>query len=359
MAIIPVNYLPIAYGGTNPLNFARNAVGPSGSWARFMADRCNYVIGGRLKQLFSKSIRPTQAINQAAEAETWRFYCHTSPNAIAVRTRVVCAPSDAAGNVDPRFYWETTDFTADPDVVTNRETMRSTARITNGGTVNPKDYAKIDQEFTVTADVDYGFELHVFDNCRPISATVYEVVRPSLNTATDKVVSTKQYAQNIRIFNGNLTDLVTETERSWKRQGGQYVAWSVDALTSKQTTSTSSVNMLDATKTAYADGDPGFRVNTQNRGSFDSNNVPATFAVYAAMDVDGTGNGNVKLVNAATSVASPLATITVNDTSAKWYTASVNLDATNADDNLQVYFTGSSASRKTNLYAVSVFDYVA
>ena len=344
MAVIPVDYLwgflPL---GKDPINYARNHIGPSGKGARETAEYANFLLGGRKKVLFRKSIRPTQAATATTDESTWRWAAHTGPLATALHCRYVAIPlSGADYNNASRCYIVQQENLTGAGTSTTNTSLYMTDE--DEGTIVPDDYRVLEQEIAVTADTDYRFTLHVQNGMRIISLTVSEINRITVDTSTDTpaVDSTKFY-QGGWIHDAPVLDIFDAADKIWRRSGKTLVSWSVAGTTAVTRSSATAANIFDQTVTTYSASTPGFQCVVENCQSFDSGNVGVTVYCYASMAA---GTGKVKLLKTG---GVELGSMTINSATGQFWTATGNLDGTLSSDKLDVHIEGNG----TNLLSIS------
>lgn len=354
MAIYRVTTLPLASTGTHPHEFARNAVRPSGADVRGAAEYLNFLQGHMLKRLFSKSITVSESLaGHTTATPTWRFRCHTSPNGTVVHARVVLYPA-APGSVGPAFTWTATNVGTGLTVTGSGFAYPGTeggVEISAASDPAPGDMIAVTREFALSGDTTYEWVLNVSNGARVIAATLFEVPRPSLNTASNDCVDLGAFAQNLPITDAALGDMMLCLQSAYKRLGAHYVGWSMNATTPVTVTSATVQNILDTSVTTGSDNSPGFPVSTGYRGTHDSTNVPVVFAAYMK-----TSAGTATLT-AKDQANTTLGTISTASTTEGWVTGTMNLTA---DTTRKIDIMASATGGGTvSVYAVSIYDYVA
>lgn len=353
MAVIPVNYLwgflPL---GRDPINYARNHIGPSGSGARDTAEYANYLLGGRKKVLFRKSIRPTQAIASTADESTWRWAGHTGPLTTALNCKYVAIPlSGADYNNASRTYIVMQENLTGAGTSTTNTSLYMTDE--DEGTIVPDDYRLLEQEFAITADTDYRFTLHVENGMRIISLTVSEINRLTVDTSTDtSAVDSTKFYQGGWIHDAPVTDIFDAADKVWKRNGKTLVTWSVAGTTAVTRSSATAANIFDQAVTTYGASTPGFPCVVTNSHSFDSNNVGVTMYCYASIPA---GSGKVKFLKDG---GGELGSMTVNSSTAQFWTTTGNLDGTLTSDKLDIHIEGDGTNA-LSCWAAGAFLHVA
>ncbi len=203
----------------------------------------------------------------------------------------------------------------------------------------------------------------MIDGCRVIGATVWELPRLMLDTATDAAVDAYQFGRNLPIEDADVLDLLAATEKAWKRLGSQYIAWSTDPGLSGTgyitRTSATAANLIDQSATTWTSATPGFSCMPTNRGSFESNNVPCVFGYYGQVYSGGTGAGSGVVTLHRDNSGTAIATVTSSDADGLgWHYTTCNLDASQGLEKFDVKIKGDG-TRAIRVYAVSLFDYVA
>lgn len=347
MAILPVDYTwgTVLAGFRLPINWARNGIIPPGGDARGLCDYYNYLLAGRKKVLFRKSIRPPACATSTGDLTTWRWACHTGPVTTTLHVTYVVVPTlGSDSNSTPSAYLvSTTGLTGAGTATTYDPIYVDDSKST---TIVPNDYRAQERDITVLADQDYRFELHVTNGMRVIGLTVEELPRLVLDTSTDTAaVDSSAVQQGYSVWDAPTADLFAAADKVWTRNGKTLFSWSVAGITPIQRTSATKANLIDQAQLGWAANTPGHPVNTLYCGSLDEATIPAVFYAYGSMAA---GTGKVTIVGAS----GPIAVINVTSPSAQFWTKTANL--TQTDDKLDVFFEGDGTNAHS-LYQVGAF----
>ncbi len=354
MATYSIDYawLTIVAAFRRSIDWSRNGVAPSGYHARQLADLYNVLVAGRPKCLFSKSIRPEKVITPPASATMWHWAGHTSPCASAIRATWVGFGTSSADSTLTSYAYLSIESGL-TGVGSGTVTTGASAWITDASTgTTPNDLRTIERTMAVNSDSDYRMEAHAVNGMRFMSLTVEEIPRLTIDPATDtNAVDPSPFSHGNYIHDAGLTDIFACADKVWKRCGKQLFAWDANSTQGVQRTSATAANLLDQTLTAWGADNPGFPVVVQYCGSLDSDNVACVFYCYASM---ASGDASIEFRVSGSTIA----TITVDSSTAQYFTQAGNLNGANASDNIQVLLAGDGVNTLT-VFAVGAFLYVA
>ncbi len=345
MAEQRVDYGWLSRGGLEPDNEVRNGVQPgsAGRVYRF----ANFLLSARRKLLFSKSIRPSQALNASGTNTTWRFRFLTSPgekfdlvDLARVRFSVVCVAA-GTGATSPSVTVNLSIGSAPTDY-----TLGQMANGLDAGT-NPDDYHLFERDIQLTRSTQYAVMVKVTGNMRPISISAYEL-QPQLVDPDDAnfLVDTGDIGYRLPVLAETQEQLVRAADQLWTRQQTGVIDWSVNAATAVSRVSTTAANIFDQTVTAYSSTSAGFWAYPQYRHSLASTSVGIEFYCYASS----TGTGTVTFVSSGTT----LATLSVSGVATLWYTSSGNLNGENSEQKIDILVAGNGVA-SCSLYAAGAF----
>ena len=354
MSIIEVPKVKL---GIHPVRVARNGVITSGPAVALLASQLNMIVNRRLKVHFRNWLPVGRVTNAAGDQTTWRWRGHISPNAIETRLRIVTVPAEDTGVIEPRWY---ISVTPSGGSVYDNASVYVPARVPAATTIVPDHFTTATKRIVKDADLanltgntTYEFALHVVDRCRVLGLTCYEVTRGTFDPDTAGLLGTSPspFGTDSQIFDASISDLLTDTHTAWKRQATPHFAWTQDGTTAKTRSSATYVNLLDGSAAGWAAASPGFNLWPSKRGSYNSANVPVTFAVYGSASA-GTAGACRLVTNGAT-----VASIT-NIGTAGWYTATGNLNSANASD-LGVVEYACDGANTVSIRAVGLEGYLA
>ena len=343
--------------GLHPIRIARNGVITSGPAAALVAERLNMIVNRRLKVHFRNWLPVGRVTNAAGDQTTWRWRAHISPNAIETRLRLVTVPAEDTGAIEPRWY---ISVTPSGGSVYDNPAIYLPARVPAATTIVPDHFAtsvrrvwKDSSGNNLDGNTTYEFALHVVDRARILGLTCYEITRDNFDPATAGLlgVNPGAFGTDSQIFDASISDLATDAHTAWKRQATPHFAWVADGTTAKTRSSATYVNLLDGAAAGWGAGSAGFNLWPSKRGSYNSANVPVTFAVYGSASA-GTA-GKCRLVTNGATVAS-----ITNIGTAGWYTATGNLNSANASD-LGVIEYACDGVNTVSIRAVGLEGYLA
>lgn len=333
--------------------YARNGLVPHAVYESEIASSLNFAAAVRTKQLFSGGC----AVNAIPSSDIvprvrWRFAAHTGPLLGKIWCRVLLARADKAsgggGASTVTLYLTNADgSTVYGSGLYARGGNGSGAAVTD----TPDEYAQGDIEiFGVPADTDvYGY-IEDGIGARVISACVYEESLP-LYAANGYVVPS-QCAATMPIYDARRKTMYELATRLWKRGAAHLFNWTVDKQSSPRTINNGiAKNIIDNTSTIVSTATPGPTIDLRYCRTRARSTVPCVFAVYASMS-GAADTGEVYLMD---STATPLATISISGTAAKWYTVAVDLPATLAKYDLQ--FGNPDALETLSVGAASLYQY--
>ena len=337
MAIISITTALLNDAGLLPHNLARNGIPPSAPAVREIADALNCLLGRRMRFLSASHVPPAQSYAVSGVQTTYRFRTHLSPNGTTVRIKMTLIPTDTHTSL-PKGWWVITN--KDTGIVaydygtsgTDRSFTYDSSLATPTSAV-PDDYSYVQRMFpNLTGGADYTFEFQQKNLLRPLGYTAYEVARSSLDTASDAAVDTTRIVADRPIYDADILDLLAALESAWKRLGPQHMAWTINSITPRSTTSGAMVNLIDGTTTTsgWTAATPGVKAHLQYHDSADTQkaatySVPVRAYCYAAAPV---GTGTVR-VRYGTGASDYLEIPSI--TTAGWYTATSTLPLGNAD----------------------------
>ena len=337
MAIISITTALLNDAGLLPHNLARNGIPPSAPAVREIADALNCLLGRRVRFLSASHVPPAQSYAVSGVQTTYRFRTHLSPNGTTVRIKMTLIPTDTHATL-PTGWWVVTN--KDTGVVAYDDGTSGTDRsFTFDGSLAtptsavPDDYTYVQRMFPgLTGGADYTFEFKQKNLLRPLGYTAYEVARTSLDTANDTVVDTTRIIADRPIYDADVLDLLAALESAWQRLGPQHLAWTINSITPRSTTSGAMINLIDGTTTTsgWTTTTPGAKAHLQYHDSADTRqaatySVPVRIYCYAGAPV-GTGTVRVRYGTGGSDYLE-----IPNITTAGWYTAAGTLPLGNAD----------------------------
>lgn len=318
------------FGGDDPINWARNHIGVPLD-VRRTAAFANWLGAQRKKQVFEKSIRPTQCDTSSSDVKTWRGAWHTGPLTEQLGVEFVAVPADTPSNGTPtRAYWAWDTGLTGADPTTSRVEVFLGA--VKAGTIVPTDYIRLGPFFAdVAPDTDYRAVLHVENGMRVISSTIFEVTRTTLPIGGTGVVDQRRFGETLSILDAPNAALFAAADKYWKRGFAHIFSWSVPGSSPYTRGTASKANILDQTITTRSSTSPGFSCHPLNRHSLDSDNVGAAFYTYAGV-TGGTGKVHFEWSTGA---------VSINVTgAASWLSTTGNFDGTEDDEKVDVFLEG-------------------
>ena len=311
MPVIPIPGIAPLSGYLPLLRGLRNGVAPPGPGAVSLGAFGNAILAKRLKVQASHVQRQADCYNTPTAADTWRFRFRTSPNAIAVIARHILLPVDdtLANAPDPRMFWTVGGVAQDT-------IYASGPRVTALSTIVPDEFHYYDQQWNLDGATTYEAVLNQADKLRCLGVTIYELVRTSLDTASDVAVDQTTPLSTQPIFDRESADIFGAVAGLYDEQGSNFVSWTQVATTARTTTSATYVNVLNTAITAVGTNNPGWPVYPQFHGMRHTYNsgtnresVPIVLAAYIATS-DAGQTVTVALCDANNDTSSPIATVT-------------------------------------------------
>ena len=356
MAFITINWPTFRIGRNILERGFRNGVTPPAKEIASMANYVNSMLANRTKILFHKQIAEADAYDTITQATTWRFQGRTSPNGTQVRARMLIAPSAVTGQSQPQGKWTVNG--------TDQTTFYSMQKIAATPST-PNDWYVLDDIWTgISGNTQLRCELTLTDRLKVLSATVYEVPRATLDTATDVAIDSQKFVFSGPIYDRDVLDIITDSRALFKQGGPNHFTWSVAATTANTTTSTSYVNVLDSSTSAWAAASPGWVTWPKYHGyihtvSGDAETIPITFWAYlktsnAAQAV------TCILVDQNNGTGAPIATLTSTSTTGEYQSTTANwaFNSTNSMK-LDAMFKIAGGAATASIYQCGVYEYEA
>jgi len=343
---------PYAFGRPH-LRTARNRVAPDSMRHAQLAADLNMLAGRRMKRLFSQWVRVQDVPSVVGGRDIWFTRFHTSKNVLDVRVRMLSMPATyRAGATSYHHQW-TVGGVAQPALYQSAVTTS----VPPPGSIMVDDYSLRQTPGGVTGDplagdTTYEASLFISRDARPIGCTLYEVVRPDLDSAVHLAVPYDVLGVGAEIFGRDHGDFVDTAWALHKRQGAQHVSWSVHDGVAKAQTGTTYANVLDGSTAAYALGSvAGFHTHPRGRGRL----VQGRSVLLGVFGSTNTGSsGRCRFEDDSGTIG----TITGIGTTEQWYTTEVEWNNTAAAFTRIAVAISDAAGNTMNAKAAVMYDYM-
>lgn len=339
---------PVYQRGISAVKAVHNGQITDGLRVAGLAAMANMIAGRRMKVHFRKCLPVCDiaSIPTGPPRLQWYTRGRTSPNLKALRCRMLLAPASTA-IATPNYEW-----TVNGVAQGKRGVAASAAAASSFGPSNliSHEFDLVDGSgdaiagntaFDAFINVDYG--------CRPVGATIFEIGRDKLDTATHVAVATDVWALGAEIYDRDVTDLTQAIWDLYKQQGTPHLAWARDASSATTQVGTTWKNAVDGATTGWATTAAGFYIWPLGRQRLTTTTVEVEFWVYAST---AGGTTEVRVVGSGGTIA----TIT-GITTQGWYSATATLNASLADDLVIVEFRNATAGQTASLYSAVLHDY--
>lgn len=329
--------------------FARNERGANHKPVEKVGNDLGYVVANHRKMVFAKSVMGGAIPSSPSSADIpWRWKFHTGESYQDGSTvTMVCvgvfAPSSNANATVAKWRCNFDDGT----------TTTSTGwGYADGTKSSPVLNDLFVQELRVDIDGDTAFEGQLeVEDLKVVSLLVYESHGRTITNSSLPAVNT--YAQNQPIGT-NVQGHYRRLHDVWKHNGTQLFSLVPEDYSNYwSTTSTSYVNMIDATaSTTPAANTPGMNLSVQYHNPYHTTNVVCELWAYGSE----TGNGGDLILIDDNS--STLATLSSFSSSGAWVNASFNLDGSAALNKVDIQFKADNSQTLT-IESVCAYVYVA
>jgi hypothetical protein len=169
------------------------------------------------------------------------------------------------------------------------------------GTYTPSEVAWTEVEITAAdgllPDTLYRGGIRQDSYSRVHSVTVFERAANVGDSSVVGVANPLLYEANKPLYDAGIQDLCETGTKLWRHNGAQLISWSRrDPASAPVITSTSYVNIIDQSFTAWDAAAPGFQISTEYHDSANGD-VPVEFGVYGfRLDGGGLSTLSIKLV---------------------------------------------------------------
>lgn len=296
----------------------------------------NHVVGFRDRSVFSKSwMLGNAAYSYAGTTPVARFRFRSRHGAQHLRMVLVILKSDpAGGSIDPTLDVQVTEV----GVGTTTRTFSGFVDAPGSSDDRPSDWRIVIEQIDLTPNAAHTVLINLYDHARLGAVEIHEVGDPTISEATDYYVATVAQA-NTHIEDAWQQRLIEGSSNMYRHNGGTFCDFStIDGGASTRTSATY-INLIDNTTAgAPTAATPGWYLDMANRCTHHRpTTVPFELAVYGSIPG---GSGTVKLVNSA---GVTLATVTVNNATPQWFTATGLIATTAGKVDLQYAGDGVNA----------------
>lgn len=338
-----------------PLQYARNGKYPDAYYQAEMAELANHLALYRQKEIarFGMTVGVIASPSSTTDRPRWRTRYRSSPNVGAVACQGSLALSvQTLGEFETeaapyaKIEFDTGGAAVATGLLYYGQASTASSIPDDLGVIFTLVRDADDEIWTPTADTLYN--VTVTDARSRIAALTLNEVSLTLESPWSE-----GYADGTPILDLHRQELIAGARLMWKRQAAPLCTWTVDDQAAPRTrTSATACNLIDNSSTAVATSTPGYTIDCRNRSTVGRTTVPCVFEAYAKMGSFAT-EGAIQLRASDDSV---LATLTINSTTAAWYTTTVSLPATLAKYDL--YFVSNGAAT-LSAYAACLRQYAS
>jgi hypothetical protein len=321
---------------------------PDAQFVRYLVQDSNQLFRWRTKEIGHFAINPFFIPSAAGTRNRWRFSWHSSPLAKYVQFVMVVA-SARGSSADP--YARLSLFSGTSTLIGTTDFHYGAS---SGSPPDTPAYFGVsfgmfgtgNSLTTIPADTDLHGVL-IDSDSRLVAAMVYEISCES-TTGNGYVDDTIQ--AHSQILDSLRQSLTEKLRTQWKRGASGLWNWCVDdETTPRTTTSLTFKNAIDNSTSAMGASVPSFKLDLAHRSTDRRVTVPCVFKAYAKQS---SGSGGTIQLRRGDNTA--IASLTINSSTAGWYSTTVNLAA--SEDTYAPYYA-SDGIQTTTLYACSMYQY--
>lgn len=336
-----IYYPPIIH----PNRDARNGMYPATSFYGRLQHAHNHLVGFRHKTVFQRQWRlGNKTYSGASSSNLARFRWRSSHGAEYVRIVMLqCVANTSTG--DPRTEIEFVNVT--DAVATTAGPWQGFIDTVSSGD-EPSTWRMVSDTHAITPGKVYAATIKTYDSCRPMAILVMEIGGGTISEAVDYYSATNIVA-DAPIFDSTREVMLGGLGAMYRQNGGLVVNWANGDGAAATRTSATAANLVDGASTGSATtATAGYSCDMTYRNSSSRTTVPVELAAYAAIPA---GSGTVRAIDSSGNV---IATVTVNNATPQWFTATGSITAG------AVKFDFQSAGDGVNtisVYAVSLIEY--
>lgn len=347
-AIIPPKIFP------SPLpseQFAQTGDTPSPTALRRVAQTYNTVSSSHKRVLFTKTYDPSNTPAPASSSEApLQFIFRTTENVSEIAMLVGLAPASQTSGTSP----------ASVQLNINDGTLYAYDNLyqpkVQSGAYTPEDVVWIWTSTTTGMSPATSYQAYIVQNhyARIHSVTVYELAKSVADSSDVGVTDPSLFEQGRPILDSDIQSLAETGTKLWQHNGPMLFAWSRHTVATKiRVTSTTYVNLFDASVSTVTSSSPGFILNTQYHDT-QKGDVPVEIGIIAVL-IAGSGNASIKFVDAAGTVIEDTGITTAATSPPYTYTGTITAKAsTKTDIHVKVPSGGT-----WDFYAVALWEYEA
>lgn len=344
--------------GRRVTNFVGNGKDLTSVAATELAGFVNALAGRRKRILLSDGVEFSQVAGVSGVSRAFFSSFRTGPEVRVVTAQLICMPADNLGTaLKPRGHFILQPDPGTPGTSFNQPAFHIGKRKTT--TTTPNDLFVLEQRWDgkggttlLTANTEYYVVLELNNYARVMAVMIYEEPWSTFQTTPIHGVNPNAYITGAPLLDTPMDRFGDRLLSIWKNGGPPAFSLSRINGTSITTTSTSYVNLLDNSYTAWDANGPGYPVYPYKRGTYESNNVPVQFTI-AASDTGSAGSVQFRVSG------STLGTISVTSSAAgTYYFLWANLDATQTRQKVDILGKTTGVNTLSVQY-VSCYEYEA
>lgn len=321
---------------------ALNGLYPSANYYRRIVDGLNHLTAHRHREVYAMSAHLGDGTYHYSGTTTIaRFRFRSGYGATRVRVRMLLGRDIAAGT-----------------------STTPTAKVTIGGTdIGPFSYgqtatatddepdalAVFTGEATITPATVYACSVVTTDHARVMGLSVVELGDETIDAAVN-YFSRLAPAAGTEIYAADFGRLSEGLSKIWRQNGGTCCHWNRQGGLSRTRSAATAVNVIDNSSTTPSASTPGWTLDLSYRGTQGRSTVPFELAVYGSVS---SGTGTVNLVDSG---GATVITVSVNSSTAQWFTGTGLLPSSSAKYDLHLVGDGTNT---TTIYAVSLLEWEA
>lgn len=319
-----------------------NGMYPSANYYRRIVDAANHLVAYRHREVYQRTAplgNASYGSSGTATLARWRF--RTGYGVTRLQARVLLGQDNSGGvaaaptaklviggvDLGPWAYGVSAVATDDA----------------------PSGLASFVGELAVSPATAYECSLVTEDYARVLGVSLCEFGDETVDEST-LYFSAWQPAAGGEIYDAHQERLALGLSQIWRRNGGTVVHWGRLTGAARTRSAATAVNLIDGSSTTPSSSTPGWRLDLRYRNSYARSGVPFELSVYGAVPA---GTGAVRLVDSA---GATVLSVTVNSSTAQWFTATGTLPA--AVDKYDLHLVGDGTNT-VSVYAVSLQEWEA
>lgn len=325
--------------------YARNGLLPHAVFETELGNSLAFAARIRVKSLLSWFVPFADIPSDSGSTRTrWRAAAHTSPMCRRLRAVVYLAQQDSADATEAGCAVYATNADASTTYGSGTYQFGTSSTGTTNADV-PSEFSIGEIVISAPADTDIFLRVDDTGKGRLISCTIYE---EGLPIWTGNGYPQSQVAVTSPILDDRRAAMLQLATNLWKRGAAHLWNWSRDLQSSPLTVVATTLNVIDGTSSTVSAATPGATIDLRYCRTRSVSTVPCVFAAWASMSA---GSGEILLKDSG---GNTLATLTINSSTAAWYTTTVDLPAALAKYDV---LASNAAAGTLSVGAFSLYQY--